>query len=730
MALYPGHKYLGPGNPLNNGTPVDSADRIAEKHDWAYHFASSAEDIFSADAIAIKEFFKDSVSSFSLPSLVGAVGLSVKTGVEHIVGSPLYPSMPSGTKRPASGSAPLASSTPKKSLFSADSTTGNTDFNTVSSSDFVTMDEGQSEEQPMADDPGTRESGGGGGKGSVGGSGNVSFVQAPMVQTPNYSTLTFTKTYRFSNLTRLPSYKWVKGSSTGTAFNNDFEHNNIIYRPGSMNLIPVHHIWAYLSPQEYKHIQDSYQYACVENVGVIVNSYGIRLPYQTGQNVAVTANASSQYPITQWIGLDKDQPIRYDNESLNKIRKQMIGANINEYAIAPDFTEVFKNLTARATSREFKCPCEIVIPMPLYGVPIEGNAVMWQNNNANVFGEIGTNQYAHSKNGTTSLGPVFQYSYKPKNGMIHCIATNQRRQGNATSFNSMRVLLEGNTTRLGNPMAGNVVDGTFGDANFEFNFNDWIPAEMQPYEQCLIENQHQFHPTEHQNTKRQPFFIVGNEILRNDDDSLLKAVWEFSLQYTITIRCKTGTKGQYGLKDTIMSQYMHPHMQIGSYGKYGSSQKWNEYVDRGWVAVPFKDVETGNHQPGFFNKTPLRILRRTDGDINQVRDRAANENSWRPNNSYRQPSKMYRMDDNQVFSDKDFSYEDAQLREEAERDKGIAMDTRMGYWLRSQSANARNFRAPASEPQQQQQQQQRKSQLTAEEADLVGDNPAKDKRRR
>lgn len=32
----PGYKYIGPGNRLHKGKPVDSNDRVAEKHDWAY----------------------------------------------------------------------------------------------------------------------------------------------------------------------------------------------------------------------------------------------------------------------------------------------------------------------------------------------------------------------------------------------------------------------------------------------------------------------------------------------------------------------------------------------------------------------------------------------------------------------------------------------------------------------------------------------------------------------
>ena len=42
--LYPNHRYLGPGNPIDNGTPVDNADRIAQVHDIEYNSARTKEE--------------------------------------------------------------------------------------------------------------------------------------------------------------------------------------------------------------------------------------------------------------------------------------------------------------------------------------------------------------------------------------------------------------------------------------------------------------------------------------------------------------------------------------------------------------------------------------------------------------------------------------------------------------------------------------------------------------
>lgn len=88
--LYPGHNYLGPGNPINNGEPVDYADRVAREHDINYTNAIVDKDIYDADLKAIKKFGTHYITHGDLPSLTGAVGLGIKTGTERFIGKLLY----------------------------------------------------------------------------------------------------------------------------------------------------------------------------------------------------------------------------------------------------------------------------------------------------------------------------------------------------------------------------------------------------------------------------------------------------------------------------------------------------------------------------------------------------------------------------------------------------------------------------------------------------------------
>jgi hypothetical protein len=90
--VLPGHRYIGPGNPLNNGQPVDSDDAIAKTHDIAYNNAETAEDVRAADRKAIGEFAHDAYHNLNPHSALGAAGLGVKYGVESLTGV-IYPSI-------------------------------------------------------------------------------------------------------------------------------------------------------------------------------------------------------------------------------------------------------------------------------------------------------------------------------------------------------------------------------------------------------------------------------------------------------------------------------------------------------------------------------------------------------------------------------------------------------------------------------------------------------------
>lgn len=89
----PGHNYIGPGNELNNGIPIDMDDSIAQEHDIAYEQAKNKDDIFKADQQALNEFGIDFYENKNLHSGLGFVGIGIKHSVEKLLDKTVYPSM-------------------------------------------------------------------------------------------------------------------------------------------------------------------------------------------------------------------------------------------------------------------------------------------------------------------------------------------------------------------------------------------------------------------------------------------------------------------------------------------------------------------------------------------------------------------------------------------------------------------------------------------------------------
>lgn len=92
VVSFPDHKYLGPGNTVDNTPPVDTDDEIAREHDIAYERARTDEDIHEADHNSANEFLTDAIANNNPHSVAGYIGLKAKETIERqtgvIYGSP------------------------------------------------------------------------------------------------------------------------------------------------------------------------------------------------------------------------------------------------------------------------------------------------------------------------------------------------------------------------------------------------------------------------------------------------------------------------------------------------------------------------------------------------------------------------------------------------------------------------------------------------------------------
>lgn len=89
--VFPGHNYLGPGNVLDSGNPVDNDDSIAREHDKAYEEAECKSDVYMADENAIFAFMMDWIQYKNWHSALGAICLSIKTCTERLFKTVFYP---------------------------------------------------------------------------------------------------------------------------------------------------------------------------------------------------------------------------------------------------------------------------------------------------------------------------------------------------------------------------------------------------------------------------------------------------------------------------------------------------------------------------------------------------------------------------------------------------------------------------------------------------------------
>lgn len=104
--VLPNSDYIGPGNDIHIGPARNAADQAAKEHDLEYEkiineargkYMSQQEftnRIRQADKKAISEFEEDIKQTGNWQAYVGKYGLKIKSGVETLIGKPIYPRRP------------------------------------------------------------------------------------------------------------------------------------------------------------------------------------------------------------------------------------------------------------------------------------------------------------------------------------------------------------------------------------------------------------------------------------------------------------------------------------------------------------------------------------------------------------------------------------------------------------------------------------------------------------
>lgn len=293
-----GRNYLGPGNELDNGVPVDYIDEVARRHDLDYSRIEKLllgredfrEKIREADERAIEEFNKGGPS---WGKFVGQLGLELKKLTEDIVGQQ-YP-MPAireehrGSRR--HGEAPY-----KMPRLDEPETQEQAPIQVpeVGSSEDVQMTEGVT--------------GRGVGGGSVGGNGRDAIVDYRHFGNVD-KIVRYAK--RFLVTVDASNYEYVPLSF----IDNAEKQLTCLVLPYSY--IPIDSVATYLAPNEWMFLKAS-KSAKLLHVSGKLRYTGFRTKFTTNDTTVVDANSTTMGMITIAKRLEDLYPTAYEDSALTR----------------------------------------------------------------------------------------------------------------------------------------------------------------------------------------------------------------------------------------------------------------------------------------------------------------------------------------------------------------------------------------------------------------------------
>lgn len=538
---WPGHNYLGPGTYDFTKEPVDKDDAIAREHDLAYSSALSNEDIYSADKKAIGEFWNNFTNTWNIESGVAAGVLKGKNFLEEsILHKPIYGM---SNKRPGSAITADHSYSKKSNM----GVTGDDIRAPVSPNGDSPMD-------IQADAPNSMSanSGGSGSSGAVAGS-QMSDIFAGSSQGPNKSIQRFKKSYHFTISNDLPEHR---------RFVNE-GHIEFQTRFNAIHGIPWELLAMYCSEGEISRLRDNFSMAKVLQVKCSVFSLGVRLPFVTGQSVSTVANANAQYPIGQF-NFDNDFYTQYEENNVYDIIDKCWGTEWKDLTVdnTTEWSKQFDNLTASATSRDFRNPTIVIYPRAVNAFP--GAIENWPK-------DVGIYDYCNIKNGSTAYGKCFEMVHRPKHGIIFST--------NSTSVVGAEWPRNGDGLE-NTPIFSEQSNYAHNTETIATRNDDMGNYTMSHYRIVRARNPNSLRHQHVENTgiygvgsnftavKAMPKFLIGLVNIRNQDDSLLEAKWDILVQCEIEIECIDN--GQRGFINRIRSPVpyaMNPFLQQSDYSQ-------------------------------------------------------------------------------------------------------------------------------------------------------------------
>lgn len=502
MALVPGYHYLGPGNPINNGEPVNKYDQIAQEHDLAYSKATTPSEIYEADKIAIEKFSKELEKNPLFGGYAGKFGLELKAALENNHFS-LYPFMINTNKRQNEPDNQLAGPSKK-------------------SKRWKKIDSGIDME--VEENPIVQAQQGKAGPGTGAGITNSTQATIPIFigsfQPPNKMNLTFHKEYRFT----------IKTSQT-KLHPKSATDPYLFLELGSVHDIPWNMLAMYCSPREGHMLRTQFTKVIAKQAQCTVTTLGVRLPFKTNESDTTTANANVQIPIFEMYNIDKYYHTKTNN--IENIINKCIGKTV--YADAGDGEQTaFTNIAAFLETRKFINPLQIVLPNPTR-----------TNEDGNIVSALEvyysdpqfTSAITNMINGSNHLGPCFSHTYDIQNGLLFARSTNKHLHQKRKTGNT-KVHIHSTSYNTGYDDETNITNYSL----------PTMPYFNSTYKATQIENQ----IIGSGKKCSMPRFPIGLYNIRNLDEeaNIVKCQWEIILSLTLHVDAYHGAAGVYN-RNTI-----------------------------------------------------------------------------------------------------------------------------------------------------------------------------------
>lgn len=385
MPVIPYHKYLGPGNELSAGEPVDTDDLIALEHDRAYHSAKKQSDISNSDLHAINDFVGD-FQSGNLHSAVGALGLGIKYGAEKLLG-PLY-GMSKGKRSHEEPDSSQPEAGPSKVKILQD-TQIRPPFPFSGQLGAIYNQNRESEENQadssmdipssldasgiLNEGNGPSRAGSGPGMGAIGAGGLASPSIFDLQKTEGTPFRThFRKSYRWMTTSSTSKYQWqfpnfpLEGN-TGEIIEG---LGHVAWKIGSTASFDMSKAMWYVDLREYNFLRSQCNKVMSKSASLNIHALGARLPYKTGSTVIEVANSNCQIPV-----MDLSEISRYyqtvamtdtdQTDIFNKIMGEKYGQAYSTIRTTPDWVENFPNISARMETRLYNHRALVKAPVAM-----------------------------------------------------------------------------------------------------------------------------------------------------------------------------------------------------------------------------------------------------------------------------------------------------------------------------------------------------------------------------